>query len=169
MLDSLILTLALQQRPVLTAPASTIPAVSSADVRHREHREHCAHKAHLAYQARCRALAAERKHEREAPRRTDVVTASFTRAGTISFTGLERLWESAGGPAWAAPAAARIAECESGGDPGASNPSSGAAGVWQILGSVSPGDLYNPSVNAANAVSKFRDKGDTWAAWVCQP
>jgi hypothetical protein len=87
-------------------------------------------------------------------------------AGTYSYAGLEQLWESAGGPAWAAPHAAEIAECESGGRVSAYNPS-GASGLWQILGAVVPGNLFSPFVNALNAVSKFRASGDSFAQWVC--
>lgn len=85
-----------------------------------------------------------------------------------SFTGLENLWVSAGGPSWAESAAAAVAECESGGRSNAYNPS-GATGLWQILGSVVGGNLYNPYVNALNAVAKFKASGDTWAQWVCKP
>jgi hypothetical protein len=84
-----------------------------------------------------------------------------------SYTGLENLWRSAGGPAWAEAHAASIAECESGGLVYAYN-RSGATGLWQIIGSVVPGNLYNPYVNALNAVAKFRAGGDTFAAWVCR-
>jgi len=88
--------------------------------------------------------------------------------GTYSFAGLEALWVAAGGPAWAEASAARVAECESGGRTNAYNPS-GATGLWQILGAVVPGNLYNPYVNALNAVAKFRASGDTWSQWVCRP
>jgi hypothetical protein len=47
------------------------------------------------------------------------------------------------------------------------NPS-GATGLWQILGSVVPGSLYNAYVNALNAVAKFRASGQTFAQWVCK-
>lgn len=87
--------------------------------------------------------------------------------GIYSYSALESLWESAGGPNWAAPQAAQIAECESGGNPRAYNPS-GATGIWQILGQVVPGNLYDPFVNALNAVFKFHESGDTFAQWVCQ-
>ena len=73
---------------------------------------------------------------------------------------------SAGGPSWAAAHAASIAECESGGRAGAYNPS-GATGIFQILGAVVPGNLYDPYVNALNAVAKFRASGNTFAQWVC--
>ncbi len=87
--------------------------------------------------------------------------------GTVSFTGLENLWISAGGPASVAAQAAAIAECESGGNPDAYNPS-GASGLWQILGQVVPGNIFSPSVNAENAVTKYRDAGDSFSPWMCQ-
>lgn len=87
--------------------------------------------------------------------------------GVYSFGALESLWVSAGGPVWAEAAAATIAECESGGNPHAYNPS-GASGLWQILGQVVGGYIFDPMVNALNAVSKFRASGDTFAQWVCQ-
>lgn len=97
-----------------------------------------------------------------------VIITERVSGGNLSFSGLERLWESAGGPSWAASSAAAVAECESGGRQYAYNPS-GASGYWQILGEVVPGNVYDPAVNAANAVSKFRASGDTFAQWVCKP
>jgi hypothetical protein len=88
-------------------------------------------------------------------------------SGVYSYSALEALWVSAGGPSWAEASAATIAECESGGRVNAYNPS-GASGLWQILGSVIPGDLFNPYINAENAVSKFKASGNTFAQWVCQ-
>lgn len=99
-------------------------------------------------------------------RRAAVVSRSY--GGHYSYAGLEALWLSARGPAWAASAAASVAECESGGNVYAHN-RSGATGLWQILGSVVGGNLYNPYVNALNAVSKFKASGDSWAQWVCKP
>lgn len=89
-------------------------------------------------------------------------------AGVLSFTQIEQLWVSAGGPAWAEYAAGKIGECESGGRTNAYNPS-GATGVFQILGAVIPGNLNDPFINAENAVAKFKASGGTWAQWVCQP
>jgi hypothetical protein len=92
--------------------------------------------------------------------------APATAAGNFTFAGLEHLWQQAGGPRWAASQAASIAECESGGNPHAYNPS-GASGLWQILGQVVPGNIFDPMVNAENAVAKFRASGDSFAQWVC--
>ena len=99
-----------------------------------------------------------------------VAAASAPSSGVYSYGALESLWISVGGPSWAAPAAASVAECESGGEPWKYNDQgSGAAGLWQILGSVVPGNLLDPVVNAENAVKKFEASGDTWAQWVCKP
>jgi len=78
---------------------------------------------------------------------------------------LERLWQQAGGPGgYIAHIAAAIALAESGGNPLAHNPS-GASGLWQILGTVVPGNIFNPFVNALNAVSKF-DSAHGFSPWV---
>jgi cell wall-associated NlpC family hydrolase len=87
-------------------------------------------------------------------------------AGIYSYGQIEALWVSAGGPASAEAAAASIAECESGGNPAAYNPS-GASGLWQILGAVVPGNLFDPMTNARNAVAKFMASGGTFGQWVC--
>jgi hypothetical protein len=86
----------------------------------------------------------------------------------LTFHQIEDLWVYVGGPGWAEVQAANVAECESGGNVLAWNPS-GATGVFQILGAVLPGNLDDPVVNARNAVSKFHASGDTWAQWVCKP
>ena len=112
--------------------------------------------------------AAERRADRRAavqPASAPAVPAA-TGAGSYSFSALENLWVKAGGPRWAASQAASIAECESGGNPQAYNPS-GASGLWQILGQVVSGNLFDPLVNAENAVAKFRASGDSFAQWVC--
>lgn len=88
--------------------------------------------------------------------------------GTVlSYAQIEQVWVQAGGPASVEATAANIAECESGGNTRAYN-TSGATGLFQILGQVVPGDLYDPLVNAENAVSKFNASGGTFAQWVCQ-
>lgn len=117
-----------------------------------------------------------KQQEQQAPKTetSTVVAASAPKtytppvaSGSFTTAGIESLWESAGGPAWAAPKAAEIAYCESGYNPAAYNPS-GATGLWQILGAVVPGNLDDPMVNAENAVAKFKASGDTFAQWVCQ-
>jgi hypothetical protein len=78
-----------------------------------------------------------------------------------SYGQLETLWENAGGSKALAPLMAAIALAESGGNSAAENPS-GASGLWQILGAVNAGDqgqLFNPQVNAHEAVLKYTTQG----------
>lgn len=89
-------------------------------------------------------------------------------SGHLSRAQVGQLWLDAGGPAWAEWSAEEVAWCESGWNTGAWNPS-GASGLWQILGYVVAGNLFDARVNAANAVAKFRASGDSWAQWVCRP
>ena len=98
-------------------------------------------------------------------RRAYVAVASYSLH--YSYYGLESLWRGAGGPSWAAPEAAHIAICESGGYIYAHNPS-GASGLWQILGLPFAGNPYNPFTNARMAVAKFRAAGNSFAPWVCR-
>lgn len=72
-------------------------------------------------------------------------------------------------PAWAVERMVRIAECESGHSPWAVNPSSGAAGIWQIMPfwkRVWPGDYFDPWTNGAIAYQIWLEQG--FAAWVCR-
>jgi len=85
--------------------------------------------------------------------------------GRAGLRYLEGLWTGAGGPgAGTAHVASAIAEAESGGNPRAFNPS-GASGLWQILGQVVAGNIFDPHVNALNAVSKYRSAGG-FSPWV---
>ena len=83
-----------------------------------------------------------------------------------SYAQLEGLWINAGGSKAMAPTMAAIAMAESGGCSTALNPS-GASGLWQILGAVSPADqanLFDPAVNAKEATLKYGSQG--LGAWV---
>lgn len=91
-----------------------------------------------------------------------------TASGQLTPGQVGALWVEAGGPAWAEPAAEAVANCESGDNTNAYNPS-GASGLWQILGSVVGGNLFNGYTNTLNAVAKFKAAGNTWNAWVCKP
>jgi hypothetical protein len=88
---------------------------------------------------------------------------SFQTGGAIPYSGLEGLWNAAGGPANMAPLMAAVAMAESSGNPSAHN-ASGATGLWQILGNPFPGNAYDPVTNAKMAVAKFRSQG--LGAWV---
>lgn len=83
-----------------------------------------------------------------------------------TYSQLEELWDNAGGSPTLAPVMAAIAMAESSGNSTAYN-SSGATGLWQILGAVNPSDqdqLFNPVVNAHEAVLKYQTQGLN--AWV---
>jgi hypothetical protein len=159
--------------------AAARAAREAADKRSRLHRLHLLHVQALEARAKAAREAAEhaawlarqpKAHPAVYPAATTApaqTPAAVSVSGPLTTSEVESLWEQAGGPAWAAPKAAEIAYCESGYNPDAYNPS-GATGLWQILGSVVPGNLDDPSVNALNAVAKFKASGDTFSAWVCQ-
>jgi LysM domain/Transglycosylase SLT domain len=81
-------------------------------------------------------------------------------AGSYSFSGLENMWEAAGGSSATAPRAACIAEHESGGRSGAVSPTNDY-GLWQIHDD--PAAL-SPAVSAAAAV-RMSGNGANWGAW----
>jgi LysM repeat protein len=72
------------------------------------------------------------------------------------------------------PAAINVANCESGLNPNAYNPS-GAAGVFQIMpgtwaGTAQAGQSpYNAAANIAAAYQIFVRDGYSWREWTCQP
>lgn len=83
--------------------------------------------------------------------------------GTLGCSGLEHLWESAGGARWAAVRAASIAMAESSGRQYATGPF-GERGYWQINpihGSLS---TYRPRGNARAAVI-LSHNGTNWSPW----
>lgn len=80
-------------------------------------------------------------------------------------TALRRLWVRANDGLGDPNLMAAIALAESGGNPSAHNPS-GASGLWQILGQIVPGNIFNPFVNARNAGAKLRSQGlRAWEAY----
>jgi LysM repeat protein len=93
-------------------------------------------------------------------------SGGYPSSGVYSFSMLEHVWVWAGGPASEEWAAATIAECESGGNTHAYNPS-GASGLWQILGVPFPGNPFDGPTNARMAVAKFRAAGG-FSPWVCR-
>src|ERR1700751_4331716 len=70
---------------------------------------------------------------------------------------LANLWVQAGGPSAIAPLRASIAMAESGGSTDASNPTSGACGLWQINPPQS--GCNDPMTNAQMAVQKYNTQG----------
>ena len=93
------------------------------------------------------------------------LTSSATRlSGTLGCSGLEALWEAAGGSPSAAFMAAEIAMAESGGNQYALSPTDDF-GYWQINGSHGPAEAtFNPIGNAKAAIAISYD-GTNWDAW----
>jgi LysM repeat protein len=85
-------------------------------------------------------------------------------SGTLGCSGLEALWEAAGGSHAEAFIAAEIAMAESGGDQYALSPTNDY-GYWQINGSHGPAlATFNPMGNAKAAII-ISDDGSNWDAW----
>jgi LysM repeat protein len=83
--------------------------------------------------------------------------------GRYSCSGLEQLWEQAGGNAGDAFMAAEIAMAESGGNPNAISPTADY-GLWQINESNGSLATLNPYENARSAVI-LSDDGANWGPW----
>jgi hypothetical protein len=83
------------------------------------------------------------------------------------------LWINNGGPAAAAPIAAAIMMAESGGCTTAQNPTDNGGtqtswGLWQISNgthSMPVANIYDPNVNAQQAVAKYRAAGNQFSPW----
>jgi len=84
-------------------------------------------------------------------------------SGTLSCSGLEDLWKSAGGNPADAFMAAEIAEAESGGNQYALSPTDDY-GYWQINASNGALATFNAYGNARSAII-LSDDGSNWNAW----
>jgi cell wall-associated NlpC family hydrolase len=84
-------------------------------------------------------------------------------SGTLSCTGLARLWLAAGGSAAHVLVAAEVAMAESGGNQYAHSPTNDF-GYWQINGSHGAMASYDPMTNARAAISVSGD-GSNWSPW----
>jgi len=96
-------------------------------------------------------------------RRSSSGGGSTTLSGTLSCSGLERLWEEAGGNPADAFMAAEIAMAESGGNQYAHSPTDDF-GYWQINGVHGSLATYDPYGNARAAVIISHD-GTDWYPW----
>jgi LysM repeat protein len=95
---------------------------------------------------------------------TDTGSGSTTLSGTLDCSGLEQLWEDAGGNPSDAFMAAEIAMAESGGNQYALSPTDDF-GYWQINGSHGPAmATFNALGNAKAAVAISAD-GSDWDPW----
>lgn len=88
--------------------------------------------------------------------------------GTLSCSGLEALWESAGGSPSAAFTAAEIARAESSGQQYATDADSNGTvdrGYWQVNSINGAGSTYDAAGNARAAV-QLSGNGTNWSPWV---
>jgi LysM repeat protein len=92
-----------------------------------------------------------------------VLTSSSTLSGTLGCTGLEELWEQAGGSSGQAITAASIAMAESSGQQFATG-AAGERGYWQINPDHGSLSTYDPLGNAKAAVA-ISDDGTNWTPW----
>jgi LysM repeat protein len=91
-------------------------------------------------------------------------SSGTTLSGTLGCSGLEALWEAAGGSHAEAFMAAEIAMAESGGQQYAVSPTNDY-GYWQINGSHGPAlATFNPIGNAQAAITISND-GSNWDPW----
>ena len=86
-----------------------------------------------------------------------------TSQGMYSCSGLEQLWEQAGGNSAHAFMAAEIAMAESGGNPNAISPTDDF-GLWQINGSNGALATLNAFQNAKSAIT-LSNNGTNWGPW----
>jgi LysM repeat protein len=109
------------------------------------------------------------KHAKKLATRSTSSTATLTSSATalsgkLGCSGLEALWEAAGGSHAEAFTAAEIAMAESGGNEFALSPTNDY-GYWQINGSHGPAmATFNPMGNAKAAIA-ISDDGHDWGAW----
>jgi lysozyme-like protein/LysM domain-containing protein len=92
-----------------------------------------------------------------------IVTYHGSLSGTLSCSGLEHLWDSAGGNPAKAFIAAEIAMAESGGNQYATG-QAGERGYWQIHPDHGYLSTYNAYGNARAAVIISND-GNNWSPW----
>jgi len=95
---------------------------------------------------------------------TALTSSAGRLSGTLGCSGLEALWETAGGSPAEAFMAAEIAMAESGGNQYAHSPTNDY-GYWQINGSHGPAQAtYDPIGNAQAAIA-ISDNGSNWYPW----
>jgi LysM repeat protein len=103
------------------------------------------------------------KHAK-APTRTVLTSSAHKLSGNLSCSGLEALWETAGGSHREAFMAAEIAMAESGGRQYAHSPTNDF-GYWQINGGHGPAmATYDPLGNARAAIA-ISSNGSNWRPW----
>jgi LysM repeat protein len=94
---------------------------------------------------------------------SSTVVVQSAAQGHYSCSGLEQLWEQAGGSPAKAVMAADIAMAESGGNPNAISPTNDF-GLWQINASNGALATLNPFQNAKSAI-ELSSNGTNWGPW----
>ena len=104
------------------------------------------------------------RHAKATAQATVLTTAAGSLSGTLSCSGLEALWEAAGGSHAEAFMSAEIAMAESGGQQYALSPTNDY-GYWQINGSHGSAEAtFNPIGNAEAAIA-ISSNGTNWNPW----
>ena len=104
------------------------------------------------------------KHAKATSQATVLTSSASQLSGTLGCSGLEALWEAAGGSHGEAFMAAEIAMAESGGRQYALSPTNDY-GYWQINGVHGPAEAtFNPIGNAKAAIAISSD-GTDWYPW----
>jgi len=104
------------------------------------------------------------RHAKAQPPSTVLTSSSGKLSGNLGCSGLEALWEAAGGSHAEAFMAAEIAMAESGGRQYALSPTNDY-GYWQINGSHGPAQAtFNPIGNARAAIA-ISSNGTNWRPW----
>ena len=116
----------------------------------------------IPYHAPAGATSYTARHAK--PQSTVLSSSAKKLSGNLSCSGLEALWEAAGGRQSAAFMAAEIAMAESGGRQYAHSPTNDY-GYWQINGGHGPAmATYNPIGNAKAAIA-ISSNGTNWRPW----
>jgi LysM repeat protein len=104
------------------------------------------------------------RHAKAKPKATVLTSSASKLSGNLGCSGLEALWEAAGGSHAEAFMAAEIAMAESGGRQYAYSPTNDY-GYWQINGSHGPAQAtFNPMGNARAAIA-ISSNGRDWYPW----
>ena len=104
------------------------------------------------------------RHAKTTSQSTVLTSTTSNLSGNLSCSGLEALWDAAGGSQTEAFTAAEIAMAESGGRQDALSPTNDY-GYWQINGSHGPAEAtFNPIGNAKAAIA-ISDNGRDWDPW----
>jgi LysM repeat protein len=104
------------------------------------------------------------RHAKTGSQSAVLTTSAGQLSGTLGCSGLEALWEAAGGAPGEAFMAAEIAMAESGGSQYALSPTNDY-GYWQINGSHGPAEATFSPIGNAKAAIAISDDGSDWYPW----